>query len=82
MRQYKLTKVEATDPFSNIIKEGDSITGILFEDILEVGSRLMVQEGSHYISTSIVKEINNHPTDENIKVITTTYSIYHLELLQ
>jgi hypothetical protein len=78
---YKLTKVWATDPVSNKIKEGNSYIGEYRSSNLKVGERLYFVHGNRYMLTSVIKEINDHPTDKNTKVIITTYSIYHLTKL-
>ena len=78
---YKITKVEATDPTSKFVKVGEERIGGYIEESLKVGSRLYFTHGSRYLLTSIIKKISDHPTDENTKVITTTYSVYHLTKL-
>lgn len=75
---YKLTKVEATDPTSKYVAVGEKRIGNFIEETLKVGEQLYFVHGNRYLRTSIIKEISDHPTDENTKVIQTTYSVYHL----
>lgn len=79
---YRLTKVWATDPTSYQIGEGDSFVGDYHETTLKVGERLYFVHGNRYVSTSIIKKIEDHPTKKHTVVITTTYSIYHLTQLK
>ena len=79
---YKLTKVEATNPASNQIKQGNTYKGKYVPSSLKVGERLYFVHGARYVLTSVIKKIEDHPTDKDTKVITTTYSIYHLTQLK
>lgn len=79
---YKLTKVEATNPASNQAVVGQEWTGLYEKSTLQVGKRLYFIHGDFYWSTSIIKDISDHPTDKNTKVIKTTYSVYHLTKLK
>jgi len=78
---YKLTKVEATNPVSKNAVVGQEWVGTYTESTLEVGKGLYFMYDRYYWYTSDIKNIFDHPTDKNTKVIQTTYSVYHLTKL-